>query len=109
MGVAGVVDAGVVDAGVVDAGVVDAGVVVAGVVVAGVVVAGVVVAGVVVDGDGAWLRLVVMLVEQTILLPPPLVEPLHWLILTGSEALTVPDAIQLDGETSPPPLPEPLH
>jgi len=50
-----------------------------------------------------------MLAEQTTLLPPPLAEPLHWFIVTGSEALTVPDAAQLDGETSPPPLPEPLH
>jgi len=50
-----------------------------------------------------------MLVEQTTLLPPPLAEPLHWFIVTASEALTVPDAVQLDGVTSPPPLPEPLH
>jgi len=59
--------------------------------------------------DAGVVVLVVMLVEQTTLLPPPLAEPLHWFIVTASEALTVPDAVQLDGVTSPPPLPEPLH
>ena len=50
-----------------------------------------------------------MLAEQMIRAPPPLAEPLHWLILTPWAGDFVPVAVQVEDLTRPPPLPEPLH
>src|SRR5687768_13849412 len=49
-----------------------------------------------------------MLAEQTSRLPPPLAEPLHWLIRTTRPADSVPLALQIR-PTSVPPFAEPLH
>jgi len=48
-----------------------------------------------------------ILAEQTVRVPPPLLEPLHWLIRTASPVERVPVAVQVSDV--PPPLPEPLH
>lgn len=60
-------------------------------------------------GDGVAVRpiLLVILAEQTVRVPPPLAEPLHWLISTVWPADWVPVAVQVS--EAPPPLPEPLH
>jgi len=51
--------------------------------------------------------LFVMLAEHTVRVPPPLDEPLHWLIVTARPEDWVPDAVQVSD--APPSLPEPLH
>ena len=49
-----------------------------------------------------------MLDEQVTRLPPPLPEPLHWLIVTSSADVVVPVARQFS-PTRVPPFAEPLH
>jgi hypothetical protein len=51
------------------------------------------------------------LAEQTTRAPPPLAEPLHWLIVTGWAEAIVPVAVQVrpTGEVRVKPLAEPLH
>jgi hypothetical protein len=56
-------------------------------------------------GPEAWF---VMFAEQMTRAPPPLAEPLHWLILTAWAPECVPVAVQVI-PTSVPPLAEPLH
>ena len=53
-------------------------------------------------------RRFVMVAEQMTRAPPPLAEPLHWLILTPWDEGFVPVAVQVR-PTSVPPLAEPLH
>jgi hypothetical protein len=84
-------------------GVVDVGTVVG---VVGIVV-GVVGIVVVVVGDAA-MKLLVNVVIQVTVLPPPLEEPLHWLIVTGS-AVAAPVTSHCTRVLAPPPFPEPLH
>jgi hypothetical protein len=57
------------------------------------------------------VTLVVMLVVQVTRLPPALPEPLHWLTVTGSDALTVEPGptVHVTLMLAPPLLPEPLH
>jgi hypothetical protein len=69
----------------------------------------VVVASVVVVVVGA-MRLVVIRALHVTKSPPPLADPLHWLIVTGQSV----DAVEVDIEqvtriVAPPPLPDPLH
>ena len=52
--------------------------------------------------------LLVKMAEQTTLAPPPLPEPLHWLIVMLKVEAVVPVAVQAR-PTSVPPLAEPLH
>jgi hypothetical protein len=60
-------------------------------------------------GEGlAAAALVVTLAEQMTRAPPPLAEPLHWLIVTIRAADSVPVAVQVR-PTRVPPLAEPLH
>jgi hypothetical protein len=60
-------------------------------------------------GEGlAAAALVVTLAEQMTRPPPPLAEPLHWLIVTIRAADSVPVAVQVR-PTRVPPLAEPLH
>lgn len=64
---------------------------------------------VVLPGVEAWVtRRLVMFAEQMTSAPPPLAEPLHWLILTARLDDFVPEAVHLK-PTSVPPLAEPLH
>ena len=53
--------------------------------------------------------LVRIVVVQLTMPPPPFAEPLHWSTVTGNVELTIPVAVQCDGNTRPPPLPDPLH
>jgi len=53
--------------------------------------------------------LLVMFAEQMIRAPPPLAEPLHWLILRAAPEDFVPVAVQVEEATRPPPFAEPLH
>jgi hypothetical protein len=62
---------------------------------------------VVVVGDAA-MKLLVNVVIQVTVLPPPLEEPLHWLIVTGS-AVAAPVTSHCTRVLAPPPFPEPLH
>jgi hypothetical protein len=50
----------------------------------------------------------VIVVEQVTVLPPPLEEPLHWLIETGM-ADAPPVTVHFTRSGAPPPLAEPLH
>ena len=59
--------------------------------------------------DPAVTLLVVMLVEQMMRAPPPLADPLHWLIVTPRADDCVPVAVQVEPATTPPPLADPLH
>jgi hypothetical protein len=81
------------------------GVVGVGVGVVGVVGVGVGVVGVGVGVTSEWFA---MLAEQMTRAPPPLAEPLHWLIVTRWAADFVPVAVQVS-PTRVPPLAEPLH
>jgi hypothetical protein len=56
----------------------------------------------------ALTRTFLMLAEQMTSAPPPLAEPLHWLIVTPWDEGFVPLAVHLSW-TSVPPLAEPLH
>jgi hypothetical protein len=47
-------------------------------------------------------------VVQVTVLPPPLEEPLHWLIVTGN-AVDAPVTVHFTRVDPPPPFPEPLH
>jgi hypothetical protein len=71
------------------------------------VVVGVVGSVVVVVGAAA-VKSLVKLVEQVTVLPPPLAEPLHWLMVTGS-ADAPPVTLHCTRVLAPPPFPEPLH
>jgi len=55
------------------------------------------------------LALFVTFAEQMIRAPPPLAEPLHWLILRAAPEDFVPVAVQVEDATRPPPFAEPLH
>jgi hypothetical protein len=70
-------------------------------------VVGVVGIVVVVVGDVA-MKLLVNVAIQVTVLPPPLEEPLHWLIVTGS-AVAAPVTSHCTRVLAPPPFPEPLH
>ena len=60
-------------------------------------------------GDGlAGAALLVTFEEQIARAPPPLAEPLHWLIARAGADATVPVALQVR-PTSVPPLADPLH
>jgi hypothetical protein len=52
--------------------------------------------------------LLVKLAEQIMRAPPPLAEPLHWVIVTGRAEAMEPVAVQVM-PTRVPPLAEPLH
>ena len=62
---------------------------------------------VVVVGD-VETKVLVKVVAQITVLPPPLPASLHWLIVTGSAA-TFPVTLHSTRSEAPPPLPEPLH
>ena len=53
-------------------------------------------------------RTLEIVAEQITRAPPPLVEPLHWLIVTSAPEDIVPLAVQVS-PTRVPPLAEPLH
>ena len=55
------------------------------------------------------LVLLVTFAEQMIRAPPPLAEPLHWLILRAAPEDFVPVAVQVEEASRPPPFAEPLH
>jgi hypothetical protein len=75
---------------------------------AGGVLAGGVLAGGVVAG--AAVMLLVTEDEHVTVAPPPLPEPLHWSIVTGSAALVVDgDTVHLTRIVPPPPFPELVH
>lgn len=67
-----------------------------------------VVGRVVVVVGAAAMKLFVSVVMQVTVLPPPLEEPLHWLMVTGS-ADEPPVTSHCTLVLAPPPLPEPLH
>jgi hypothetical protein len=67
----------------------------------------VVVVVVVVVGVGA-VKLLAIVVPQVTVLPPPLAEPLHWVMVTG-RAVAAPDTVHCTRMVAPPPLPELLH
>ncbi|MGA2835451.1 MAG: hypothetical protein ABSF84_02520 [Acidimicrobiales bacterium] len=62
---------------------------------------------VVVVGDDE-LKLLVIVVAHVTVLPPPLADPSHWVMVTGS-AVTLPVTEHLTRDSPPPPLPDPLH
>ena len=67
-------------------------------------------AGVGVGLAGAAVTLEVICARQTTTAPPPLPEPLHWLIVTGSAEFEVEvRTVQVTRIVPPPPLPESLH
>jgi hypothetical protein len=63
---------------------------------------------VVVVVGAAATKLLVNVVIQVTVLPPPLAEPLHWLMVTGS-ADEPPVTSHCTLVLAPPPFPEPLH
>jgi hypothetical protein len=62
---------------------------------------------VVVVGDAAT-KLFVNVAAQVTVLPPPLAEPLHCVMVTGN-AVAPPETVQSTRVAAPPPFPDPLH
>jgi hypothetical protein len=59
---------------------------------------------------GGTVTKLLMMVDSHVTVEPPAAEPLHWLIVIGSEALTVDGfTVHLTRREAPPPLAEPLH
>lgn len=64
-------------------------------------------AGTAVGIGAAASTLFVMVAEQTVRVPPPFDEPLHWSMMKARPEDCVPLAVQVN--EAPPPFPEPLH